>query len=462
MNIIELQRVSKSFGPIKALEQINLSLESGRIIGLLGTNGSGKSTMIKLINDLLVPDQGIVKVNGQKPGIETKKIVSYLPERSYLDPNMKVVEILRYFQDFYKDFDIQKAQDLLKEFTIPVDRRIKTLSKGTREKLQLILVMSRKAKLYILDEPMAGVDPAARDHILDTILSGYDEGSTILISTHLIADVEECWMRLSSWITVILLAMNRRNRCGCVKENRLIRFSGGFQMLGLCLKYDLKALFRVTWPVYVVSMVLPIGIQIFYWIQDWPIFDTMIFQMFSGFYTIIYIMSLFCLIIWPIVVCVRHFFNSMLKDEGYLTNTLPVSRNTLIISKEMAGLALFLISFVLFILSILIVIPTFDFMELKVLLTSFHWTFRNVDLTCIIDFSIVSFGLWIDYDVCLGDDVRADASQRKRNIKCCLLFFDQLWSAGYSLCVYDGIWLGGRYRNRMAPGKLFCDICYTS
>ena len=146
--------------------------------------------MIKLINDLLVPDQGIVKVNGQKPGIETKKIVSYLPERSYLDPNMKVAEILRYFQDFYKDFDIQKAQDLLKEFTIPVDRRIKTLSKGTREKLQLILVMSRKAKLYILDEPMAGVDPAARDHILDTILSGYDEGSTILISTHLIADVE--------------------------------------------------------------------------------------------------------------------------------------------------------------------------------------------------------------------------------------------------------------------------------
>ena len=162
MNIIELQQVSKSFGPIKALEQINLSLESGRIIGLLGTNGSGKSTMIKLINDLLVPDQGIVKV----------------------------AEILRYFQDFYKDFDIQKAQDLLKEFTIPVDRRIKTLSKGTREKLQLILVMSRKAKLYILDEPMAGVDPAARDHILDTILSGYDEGSTILISTHLIADVE--------------------------------------------------------------------------------------------------------------------------------------------------------------------------------------------------------------------------------------------------------------------------------
>lgn len=190
MSIVELQKVSKSFGPIQALDQIDLVLEPGHIIGLLGTNGSGKSTLIKLINDLLVPDRGIVKVNGQKPGIESKKIVSYLPERSYLDPNMKIEGVLRYFLDFYKDFDIQKARDLLKEFMIPADRRIKTLSKGTREKVQLILVMSRKAKLYILDEPMAGVDPAARDHILDTILSRYDEEATILISTHLIADVE--------------------------------------------------------------------------------------------------------------------------------------------------------------------------------------------------------------------------------------------------------------------------------
>lgn len=190
MSIVELQKVSKSFGPIQALDQIDLVLEPGHIIGLLGTNGSGKSTLIKLINDLLVPDRGIVKVNGQKPGIESKKIVSYLPERSYLDPNMKIEDVLRYFLDFYKDFDIQKARDLLKEFMIPADRRIKTLSKGTREKVQLILVMSRKAKLYILDEPMAGVDPAARDHILDTILSRYDEEATILISTHLIADVE--------------------------------------------------------------------------------------------------------------------------------------------------------------------------------------------------------------------------------------------------------------------------------
>ncbi|MDB7984914.1 hypothetical protein [Faecalicoccus pleomorphus] len=149
-------------------------------------------------------------------------------------------------------------------------------------------------------------------------------------------------------------------------------------MLGLRLKYDLKALFRVTWPVYVVSMVLPIGTRIFYWIQDWPIFDTVLFKAFSGFYTVIYVMSLFCLIIWPIVVCVRDFFNSMLKDEGYLTNTLPVSRNTLIVSKEIAGLILFLISIVLFILSLFVVIPAFDFMQLTTWLTHFHWTWREV------------------------------------------------------------------------------------
>lgn len=148
-------------------------------------------------------------------------------------------------------------------------------------------------------------------------------------------------------------------------------------MLGLRLKYDLKALFRVTWPVYIVAMVLPIGIRIFYWIQDWPLFDTTLFQMFSGFYTIIYIMSLFCLIIWPIVACVRDFFNSMLKDEGYLTNTLPVSRNTLFVSKEIAGSIFFLISFVLFILSLLIVIPAFDFMELKMLMMNLHWTWKQ-------------------------------------------------------------------------------------
>lgn len=190
MSILELQNITKKFGSKVVLDSINVTLEPGKIVGLLGTNGSGKTTMIKLINDLLTPDQGTVQINGKKPGIETKKIVSYLPERSYLDPGMKVGEVLRFFNDFYADFDLKKAEALLQEFSISLDGRIKTLSKGTREKVQLVLVMSRKAKLFVLDEPMAGVDPAARDHILDTILSSYDEEATILISTHLIADVE--------------------------------------------------------------------------------------------------------------------------------------------------------------------------------------------------------------------------------------------------------------------------------
>lgn len=190
MSILELQNITKKFGSKVVLDSINVTLEPGKIVGLLGTNGSGKTTMIKLINDLLTPDQGTVQIDGKKPGIETKKIVSYLPERSYLDPGMKVGEVLRFFNDFYADFDLKKAEALLQEFSISLDGRIKTLSKGTREKVQLVLVMSRKAKLFVLDEPMAGVDPAARDHILDTILSSYDEEATILISTHLIADVE--------------------------------------------------------------------------------------------------------------------------------------------------------------------------------------------------------------------------------------------------------------------------------
>lgn len=190
MNILELHNITKKFGSKVALDTIDLTLQPGRIVGLLGTNGSGKTTMIKLINDLLTPDQGAIQIDGKKPGIDTKKIISYLPERSYLDPGMKVKEVLDFFNDFYADFDMEKAQALLQDFSISLDSRIKTLSKGTREKVQLVLVMSRKAKLFILDEPMAGVDPAARDHILDTILSSYDEKATILISTHLIADVE--------------------------------------------------------------------------------------------------------------------------------------------------------------------------------------------------------------------------------------------------------------------------------
>ncbi len=188
--ILECQGLSKRYGQKLALDHVELSLESGRIIGLLGPNGSGKTTLIKLINHLLAPSEGTLMIDGNEPGVETKKVVSYLPERTYLDENQRVSEAVDFFVDFYEDFDRSRAMGMLERLSIDPSARIKTLSKGTREKVQLILVMSRRAKLYCLDEPIAGVDPAARDYILDTIINNYDENATILISTHLISDVE--------------------------------------------------------------------------------------------------------------------------------------------------------------------------------------------------------------------------------------------------------------------------------
>ena len=188
--ILECKGLSKSYGRFQALDHVDLTLEPGKIIGLLGPNGSGKTTFIKLINQLLVPDEGTLLIDGNAPGVESKSIISYLPEKTYLDENQKIAETLDFFADFYDDFDRSRAVQMLEKLNISPEARIKTLSKGTKEKVQLILVMSRKAKLYCLDEPIAGVDPAARDYILNTIINNYDENATILISTHLIADIE--------------------------------------------------------------------------------------------------------------------------------------------------------------------------------------------------------------------------------------------------------------------------------
>lgn len=182
------KRYSRKGNP--ALANINMSLGRGKIIGLLGPNGSGKTTLIKLANGLLSPSEGDILVDGMEIGVETKKVISYLPERTYLTMGMAVEDTIRYFKDFYTDFDEARAYDMLEKLQISPKARLNTLSKGTREKVQLILVMSRRAKLYILDEPIGGVDPAARDYILNTIVGNYDEEATVLISTHLIADVE--------------------------------------------------------------------------------------------------------------------------------------------------------------------------------------------------------------------------------------------------------------------------------
>ncbi|MBQ6559961.1 MAG: ABC transporter ATP-binding protein [Erysipelotrichaceae bacterium] len=180
----------KYYGSVKALDNVDLHLEEGRIIGLLGPNGSGKTTLIKLASRLLVPTEGEVRICGELPSPETKAMVSYLPDRNYLPDWMKTKDLLEMYQDFYGDFDAERAQEMLNSLNIDYDMPLKKMSKGTKEKVQLILTMSRHAKLYLLDEPIAGVDPAARDYILRTIISNYDETATVLISTHLIADVE--------------------------------------------------------------------------------------------------------------------------------------------------------------------------------------------------------------------------------------------------------------------------------
>ena len=188
--LLNCQALSKRYRYKTALDSINLSLERGRIIGLLGPNGSGKTTLIKLINGLLAPSSGFLTINGSVPGPETKKIVSYLPERTYFNSWMKVTDILNFFCDFYENFDRNRASDMLHRLGINENDRLSSMSKGTKEKVQLIMVMSRDAQLYCLDEPIGGVDPAARDYILQTIITNYNENASVLISTHLIADIE--------------------------------------------------------------------------------------------------------------------------------------------------------------------------------------------------------------------------------------------------------------------------------
>lgn len=190
MELLECKGIYKSYGKREVLKDVNLKIPRGKIIGLLGKNGTGKTTLIKLFNDLLTPTKGEILVEGNIVGIESKKIISYLPERTYLDKTMKVCEVIKYFSEFYDNFDVEKARRLLSDLDLDENMKISKMSKGMQEKLQLILVMSREAELYILDEPLGGVDPATRDYILDTILSNFADGASVIISTHLISDIE--------------------------------------------------------------------------------------------------------------------------------------------------------------------------------------------------------------------------------------------------------------------------------
>lgn len=190
MELLQCKNITKNYGDKEILKNINLTISSSKIIGLLGKNGTGKTTLIKLINGLLTPTTGEILVNGKPLGIESKLSISYLPERTYLDKSMTVNDTVKYFTEFYQNFNPEKAYKLLKDLNLDCNQKLQKMSKGMQEKVQLVLVMSREADLYILDEPLGGVDPATRDYILDTILSNFKDGSSVLISTHLISDIE--------------------------------------------------------------------------------------------------------------------------------------------------------------------------------------------------------------------------------------------------------------------------------
>lgn len=189
--IVRCRELVKNYGDFCALKKLNIDIEKGKIVGLLGPNGSGKTTFIKMLAGLLTVDGGVLQIDGMEPGAQTKAIVSYLPERTYFNSWMRVRDCLDYFSDFYADFDRIRAETMLADLNLSLDSKLQSLSKGSKEKVQLILVMSRRAKLYLLDEPIGGVDPAARDYILETIISKFDKDATIVISTHLIADIED-------------------------------------------------------------------------------------------------------------------------------------------------------------------------------------------------------------------------------------------------------------------------------
>ena len=190
MNLLECKHLTKEFSHHRVLDDVSFTLPRGRIIGLLGQNGAGKTTLIKLISDLLTPTSGEILFDGQPIGVDSKRRIAYLPERTYLDKSLTVEKVLKFLTDFYDNFDEAKARSLLQDLDLSPQSRVATMSKGMQEKLQLILVMSRNADLYILDEPMGGVDPATRDYILDTILQNFAENASVLLSTHLIADIE--------------------------------------------------------------------------------------------------------------------------------------------------------------------------------------------------------------------------------------------------------------------------------
>ena len=363
MTLLALENVTKSYGATAALDNISLEISAGKIVGLLGPNGSGKTTLIKLINGLLQPNKGRVLINGQDPSPATKAIVSYLPDTTYLNEEMKVKDALTYFKTFYQDFNLERAQHLLADLGIDENSRLKKLSKGNKEKVQLILVMSREARLYVLDEPIGGVDPAARDYILNTIINNYSPTSTVLISTHLISDIEPILDE------IIFLKDGKVVRQGNVDD---IRYESGESidqlfrqefkakakeiiMFWNLVRYEFKNVNK--WYLALYGAVLAISVLIGAFISSLSqsynpnnaaYFIFFLVLVFGGLSVTLWIATIFLII--------RRFKGSVYDRQGYLTLTLPVSEHQIIIAKLLGGLVWSILSYIVFILSILIII----------------------------------------------------------------------------------------------------------
>lgn len=230
-NLVEITGLSKAYGGVPALDIPTLFLSGGKIVGLLGPNGSGKTTLLKLMAGLLTPNAGTIRIDGMEPGPATKAIVSYLPDQTYLPDWMRIRDIITFFKDFYEDFDEDIALGMLERLDIDPKKRLKTLSKGTKEKVQLILVMSRKGKVYLLDEPIGGVDPAARDYILQTIIGNYNPEATVIIATHLIADVEQV---LDEFIFIDRGQVKLQSTVDDIRESKGLSVDGLFREVFKC------------------------------------------------------------------------------------------------------------------------------------------------------------------------------------------------------------------------------------
>ena len=325
MNVLECQALTKRYGSARGLEGVTLAIEPGRIVGLLGPNGSGKTTLIKLATGLLTPSSGTVSVCGHEPGPASHALTAFLSDRSFLPDWMSVRQALDFYEDFFVDFRRCAAEEMLENLSISQELRLKAMSKGTREKVQLILTMSRNARLYLLDEPIGGVDPATRDYILHTIVSSYNPEAAVVISTHLIADVEQVLDE------VIFL------KDGQVTE-RGRAVSGGVQMLKKLLKHELIATSRIMLPLYLLVL-LAVFANITTRIADHA--QLWVISTLSGVSIFTFFLALIAVCLMALVIMIGRFHSNLMGAQGYLMMTLPASIHQLVLAKVITSVLWF-------------------------------------------------------------------------------------------------------------------------